>query len=210
MKSGILGGTFDPPHRGHLEIAARVCAALALDRVFFVLSFQPPHKRSECLTPFPARWEMLRAALAGRPEFVPLDIEREWGGTSYTVRTVTELIRRNPADDFWLILGADSLDELSGWKDPERIAQLVRIAVYPRDGTAGEAPPFLKARVDRVCGPAFDVSSSEIRDRVRRGADVRDLVPPAVWSIIAARRLYHPSGYRPGDDGRAEGKGGPA
>lgn len=209
MKSGILGGTFDPPHRGHLEIAVRARSALALDRVFFVPAYRPPHKQAVRSSPFSVRWEMLRAAIAGRPGFVALDLEREREGPSYTADTLERLRTLHPEDEFWLIVGADSLVEMPEWRDPERIARLARIAVYPRSGSGNDAPDFLKDRVDRVPGPLCEVSSSEIRARVKRGASARHLVPPAVWEIIRARGLYRSgssAGHAP--DGRTEEGGG--
>ncbi|MFH1144454.1 MAG: nicotinate-nucleotide adenylyltransferase [Candidatus Eisenbacteria bacterium] len=190
MRSGILGGTFDPPHCGHLQLAARSHEALELDRVLFIPSFRPPHKLAEELSPFDVRWEMLRAAIDGRPAFVALDLERRRGGVSYTVDTLLDLGARFPEDRFWLLLGGDSLADLSEWKDPERITALARIAVYPRGERTGPLPSFLAGRVDRVEGPLIEVSSSEIRRRVGAGESLCHLMPAAVERIVKERGLY--------------------
>jgi len=190
VRSGVLGGTFDPPHRGHLVLAERCRDALHLDRVLFVPAYHPPHKDAAELTPFPLRWEMLLAAIRGRPAYSALALEAERGGVSYTVETLRELHRRYPQDEFWLLIGADSLEEISDWKDPAGIARLARIAAYRRRG-AGTAPPeAVRDRVRIIEGPRVDVSSSEIRRRVRAGGSVEELVPDAVGEVIARERLY--------------------
>lgn len=190
MRSGVLGGAFDPPHLGHLQLARRSRAALKLDRVFFVLSYRPPHKRAEELSAFEVRWRMLTAALAPHPAFVPLTLEKDRGGISYTVDTLEELRRIYQEDEFWLLMGGDSLRDLPEWKDPERLPHLARIAVYPREGASLEVPPFLQGRVEIVAGPLLEVSSSQVRALARAGESVDHLVPAAVASVIAELGLY--------------------
>lgn len=190
MRTGVLGGTFDPPHLGHLVLADQCAASLALDEVLFVPAFRPPHKLDAVLTPFDLRVAMLRAAVANEPRASVLTLERDEGGISYTVRTLELLVAERPADELWLLVGEDSLDDLVHWRAPERIAELARIAVYHRRGAEGRVLPFLADRVTFIEGPLVDVSSSEIRERVAAGRSVRHLVPPAVLAIIAREGLY--------------------
>lgn len=190
MKLGILGGTFDPPHLGHLVLADQCAAALCLDRVFFIPAFQPPHKLERELSPFEVRLEMIGLAIAGDARFSVLTLEKERGGISYAVDTLTDLHRLHEGSTFWLLLGQDSLVDLPTWKDPERIASLARLAVYRREGSAEPLPGDFRARAEFVDGPLIDVSSTQLRQRLRRGLTVRHLVPEPVLDLIRRRGLY--------------------
>jgi nicotinate-nucleotide adenylyltransferase len=190
VRSGVLGGTFDPPHWGHLTLAAHCRRLLRLDAVFFVPAYLPPHKPSAALTPFPVRWKLLEAAIRETPEYIALPLEAERDGPSYTVETLRELRRRYPEDELWLLIGADSLEELATWKDPAEIAGLARIAAYRRRGASTRPPRVVAGRVQIVEGPLCDVSSSEIRRRVRAGESIASLVPPAVAELVRTEKLY--------------------
>jgi len=187
---GILGGTFDPPHVGHLVLASRCAAALQLDQVLFIPAYRPPHKEEHALSSFPLRLEMVRAAAEGNERFAVSELEADRGGVSFTVDTLTQLTGERPEDSFWLLLGRDSLDDLPHWRNPERILELARLAVYARAGYGAPVAGSVASRVDWVTGPGVDVSSSELREDVRQGRPVRYLVAQAVAEIIERERLY--------------------
>jgi nicotinate-nucleotide adenylyltransferase len=187
---GLLGGTFDPPHLGHLVLADQCAQALGLDQVAFVLAYRPPHKEDRRLTAFETRRRLLEAAIAADPRFTVMTLERDREAPSYTVETLRTLREQRPGDRFWLLLGEDSLDELHTWREPQEIARLARIAVYRRRGAAGTVPEMLRGRVEMVDGPLVDVSSSWVRARVRAGGSLRYLVPVGVAELIARERLY--------------------
>ncbi len=190
MELGILGGTFDPPHRGHCVLADQCVRALGLARVWFVPAFHPPHKLGRALTPFDLRLEMIRAATAADARFEVLETERHRGGVSYTVDTLRDLTRDHPGETFWLLLGEDSLADLAGWKDPEQIARLARLAVYRRPGTRSAIPAHLRRCARFVEGPPVDVSSTELRASLGRQEPVGDRIDPSVFAIIERERLY--------------------
>lgn len=190
MNLGILGGTFDPPHRGHLVLAERCADALDLETVYFVPAYRPPHKLDRRLSPFEARLSLVRAAIAGKPRFAALDLERNRGGISFTVETLRELRRRHPDAHLWLLLGLDSLHEIPSWRDPEEITRLARFAVYGRAGVAGEAPALLAENTTFIPGPLVDISSTELRSALRRGDSVGEMIPAAVQAEIERWGLY--------------------
>lgn len=185
---GVFGGTFDPPHLGHLVVASDACRALGLDRVVWVPSAVPPHKRDTVQAPAEARLEMVRAAVDGDPRFEACDIELRRPGPSYTVDTLRELAALHPGAELVLLIGADNLREIPTWRDPEGILALARVAVLSRDG-AGVPPdapiPATAVRVTRV-----DVSATEVRRRAAAGETIRYLVPDAVRALVERRGLY--------------------
>ncbi len=190
MRLGVFGGSFDPPHVGHVAVAERCSAALQLERVFLVPAFQPPHKLHRVLSPFAVRLAMVQAAIEGHPRLAALALEGERGGVSYTVDTLSELRRRFPEARFWLCLGSDSLREIAGWRDPEGIVALARLAVYRRGEEGVVVPPVLARRVDLVPGDLEPGSSTEARRRIGLGLAVDDLVAPGVLAIIRREGLY--------------------
>ena len=192
MRIGLFGGTFDPVHLGHLRAAESAREALALDLVAFLPSAVPPH-RSAPLTGAQDRLAMARLATEPHASFETWDTELRRPGPSYTVETVGALLGARPSDSFVLVVGADTWPEMAAWRDPERLLSLVEVAVVERPGspTAALAAPFPAVRgVVRVDGPALAISSTAIRDRVRRGLSVRYLVTDPVADYIAERSLY--------------------
>lgn len=190
---GIFGGTFDPPHVGHVAVAADVADALALDRVLWIPAREPPHKAPGSASPAGKRLAMVRAAAAADPRFGVETLELERGGPSYTIDTVRELRRRMPDAELFLILGADQARVFDTWRDPSGIAAEVSFAVMDRgDESAAEAARGLPAGARVVLTPVrrFDVSSTEVRARAREGRDVAGLVPAGVREIIERERLY--------------------
>lgn len=190
MNVGLFGGTFDPPHLGHLVLADQCAQALALDEVDFVLAYRPPHKEGRHLTGFDDRRRLLDAAVSDDPRFRILTLEREREGPSYTVETLRTLRTARPADCFWLLLGEDSLDEILSWREPQQIARLARLAVYHRLGASGVVPEAFRGRVDLIPGPRIEVSSTWIRAQVRAGRSARYLLPLAVDQRIRGEGLY--------------------
>jgi nicotinate-nucleotide adenylyltransferase len=192
LRLGLLGGTFDPPHIGHLVIAQQCRHVLDLDEIHVIVTGHPPHKESTALTPFRHRFEMARRAFGEDPGFLvdPLEGERE--GATYTVQTLRAVRKRHGEDpDYWLILGSDSLMELDTWKDPDEIVRLCRLAVYLRPGYE-EGRDFERWRphVDVVDGPLIDVSSTQLRGWIHQGRSARYLVSDAVLDYIRAEGLY--------------------
>jgi len=190
VKIGLMGGSFDPIHLGHLRAAENAREALSLHEVLFVPAASPPHKLAGSLSPARDRLAMVALATAGNPSFVPSDVELRRGGPSYTADTLAELKRERPEDELFLIVGSDTLGEMASWHEPARIFALATIAVASRPGMNGAlaAPP--SARVVRVEGPGLFLSASEVRRLLREGRSVRYLVPDAVSDYIASRRLY--------------------
>lgn len=183
---GILGGSFNPIHHGHLIVATRVAEALGLERVLVIPAARAPLKDPRELAPARDRWEMVKRAIRGDPLFEACDLELRRGGISYTVETLRELQRRRPAD-YRLILGADAARLLPRWKEVGEVLRLARIAVAarPGDGTVQGLP-----KKDIVEVPLLEISGTEIRDRVRRGLSIRYLVPAPVERYIHRRGLY--------------------
>jgi len=195
---GILGGTFDPPHLGHLWLATLATEALQLDRVLFMPAAQPPHKRRQEISGATDRLLMTRLAISDNRDFELSAIEMERPGPSYTVDSVEELQRQVGArTSLYLVMAADSLSQIETWREPDRLLSLVEWVVGPRPGVElpqrtaldrrfGEAAK----RIHLLSGPSLDVSSSEIRARVAAGHTIRYLVPRAVEELIVERSLY--------------------
>jgi len=198
MKVGILGGTFDPVHIGHLIIAEGVRVELGLEKVLFVPAGQPWLKLQHAITPAGYRVEMLRLAILPNLHFELSDVEVERSGPSYTIDTVVELRNRLGAQaDLFFILGCDALAQFPEWKEPSKLIQLCKLAVVPRANLAlpdlegvERRIPGITDRVSYVATPIIDISSSQIRERVARGSSIRHLVPDKVEEYIAKRRLY--------------------
>jgi len=203
MRLGLFGGSFDPIHLGHLLVAEEARDALRLDRVLFVPASRPPHKPGRALTPYTDRTRMVRLALRGNPGFELAELERDAARPSYTVETLRRLrAAPEPIDDLWLLLGGDSLEEIDTWREPEEIARLARLAVYPRPGwkagfaaAASPVPSHAarwaeEGRLRFLDGPPIDLSATAIRERAAAGRSLRFLVPEPVRRFIVERGLY--------------------
>jgi len=192
VKIGLLGGTFDPIHLGHLRAAETAREGLGLDLVALVAAGVPPH-RSGRLAAARDRYTMACLAVATHPRFDVWDTELERTGPSYTVDTLARLRVDRPDDDLVLLVGSDTWPEMPGWREPERLFALAEVAVLDRPGepTPSVVAPFPGARgVSRVEGPTLPISATMVRDRLRRGESVRYLVPEPVADYIAKRELY--------------------
>ncbi|MEE1013007.1 MAG: nicotinate-nucleotide adenylyltransferase, partial [Clostridia bacterium] len=197
---GIMGGTFDPPHVGHLMIAEYVREALDLEEVRFIPTGQIYYKDSSRTADPDDRLEMVRLAIAGNTRFTAdaMEIERE--GDTYTFETLEALKAAEPETAFTFIVGADSLDYMERWRHPERIFQCCSVAAVLRPGFSGEQMTEKKkeleqqfhARIEIVPAPLIRISSTELRQRLAEGKSVRYLIPEAVAEYIARHGLYRP------------------
>jgi nicotinate-nucleotide adenylyltransferase len=200
---GILGGTFNPPHIGHLVMAQEAREQLGLDRVVLMPVAVPPHKEADGDPGAEVRLALARLAAAGEEGVEVSTAEIDRGGASFTVDTLGELHERYPEQELTFIVGADMAHSLPAWREPERILELARLAVAEREGIAREdiaerlAPLHDGSRVTFFDMPRIDVSSSDIRRRVAEGRSVRHLVPDAVAQAIADRDLYRTTVGRP-------------
>jgi nicotinate-nucleotide adenylyltransferase len=199
---GVLGGTFDPIHHGHLVIAEEAREALGLERVLLVPAATPPHKPGQPVTDAAHRLEMARLAIAGNPAFSVSGLEVERGGASYTVETL-EALRAAGIEEPWFILSAEALAGLPTWREPERVLALARLAVVPRGGFepldrgwVAARFPGREERVRFLDGPLLPISGSVVRRRAAAGRSVRYLVPDAVAAYIAEHALYAEPAWR--------------
>lgn len=197
-KIGILGGTFDPIHLGHLQMAVEAYRQAELDQVLFMPAKIPPHKQGQRITEAVQRADMIRLAIEGRPEFIYSDFELQREGTTYTADTLQLLQERYPEHEFYFILGGDSLFHLEEWYHPEKIMERSVLLAISRYGIVREEidqqverlTNKYHARIQVVEMARMDISSSEIRDRVMRGKSIDGLVPDPVAEYIRRHALY--------------------
>ncbi len=200
LRIGIFGGTFDPPHVGHLLLAERAIVQLGLDRVLFVPAGTPPHKRVRRLSPAAHRLAMTRRAIAGNERFQVSTLELRRRGASYTVDTLRALGKRIPKARLFLLIGEDSLREFETWREPDAIRSLATLVVARRSRSKDEArAERAHPRVTRgnrlsavvwLAGEPLDLSSSRIREEARHGCSIRYLVPDRVAEYVSRHRLY--------------------
>lgn len=191
MNIGIFGGTFNPPHLGHLIVAEHVRETAGVDKIIFVPSFISPHKQAGEEKDAPARLEMVRLALKDNPQFEVSDIELQRKGTSFTFETVETIHANHPNDSLFFLIGMDNFIDFHSWKFPERIVQHAKLIVMNRPSyrRASTPLPFTESAIF-VDVPNIEISSSEIRAAVKAHRSIRYLVPPAVEEYITAHRLY--------------------
>jgi nicotinate-nucleotide adenylyltransferase len=197
QRIGVFGGTFDPPHLGHLILAAEARAQLRLDRLLWVLTALPPHKIGETITPLEDRLAMVKLALQDEPAFELSTVDIDRPGPHYTLDTIKILRNSLPTQEIILVIGGDSLHDLPRWHRPrDLVAACDEIGVMRRpadsvDLTALEAElPRLTSKVRFVDAPLLEIASHEIRERVLRGLPFRYFVAPGVYSYIIKHRLY--------------------
>lgn len=191
MKVGVFGGTFNPPHMGHLIVAEYVCEKLNLDRILFIPTAVPPHKQGLDIVEAHHRYEMVLCAIQGNRRFEASDVEITRGGVSFTVETLQYLHKQRHEDSFHLLIGVDNLMGFHTWKEPERILELASVVAMTRPGFS------LKSFDDKfrnrilICDvPEIAIESRTIRARVAEGKSIRYLVPVAVEAYIAKHNLY--------------------
>jgi nicotinate-nucleotide adenylyltransferase len=195
VRIGVLGGTFDPIHVGHLAAASAAVECAYLDRVLFIPSAQPPH-RGAAVAAASQRLEMCRLAVEGHEGFEASDIEVRRGGRSYTSETLAELKRVHPEDELWLILGWDAAKLFATWHEPAKVKQLASFVVVSRPGTP---TPYADELTATGLDPAHvvlclrhtpDVSGSALRQAIANGESISQSVPEAVAGYIAEHHLY--------------------
>lgn len=187
MKIGILGGTFNPIHIGHLILAEEAREKLKLDKVVFVPTYRPPHKSNGDIAGARQRYTMVRLAIKGNRYFAASDIEIKRQGYSYTIDTIRMFKERYPSDELYFISGSDLLNYLSEWKDLNEIIKMVKLIVATRPGYPLEKIP---SYITTVGIRAVDVSGFEVRRAIKEGRSFRYLVPEAVCSYITRKGLY--------------------
>jgi len=195
VRIGVFGGTFDPPHVGHLILAADAFEALRLDKLFFVPARAQPLKVDRpAIASASDRLEMVRLAIAGDARYAVDDTEINREGLSFTVDTLEGLSGRFEGSQLFLLLGEDSLASFDRWRKPERIRELATLAVMyrarPGGGTKTARPSLKRKGVETLSTRQVDVSSTEIRQRLSDGKSIRGFVPESVEKFIATRRLY--------------------
>jgi nicotinate-nucleotide adenylyltransferase len=208
MKLGIVGGTFDPIHIGHIAMAEAGADCVGLDRVLIVPAGVPPH-RAAAIAPAPDRLEMCRLAAAAHPRLEVSDVELRRQGPSYTVDTLRLLTAERPGAELHLLLGWDAAREINSWHEPDEVMRLARLVIVSRPGYPAPAVgDLLAAGIDpgrAVCCDAAtpDVESTDIRHLVEQGASLAGLLAPAVEEYVRRHGLY--AGVKSGDSGHNRG-----
>lgn len=193
---GILGGTFDPPHYGHLVLAETARVQLGLARVLFVPVGEPPHKPEQPITLASHRVAMVELAIADNPAFTLCRVDVDRPGPHYTVGTLALLRQEYPKAELFLLMGGDSLAQLLTWRDPAGIVRQAYLAVMPRPGCEPDlealerAVPGIQERLIWLASPHFDVAASDLRWRARERLPLRYLVPPPVEVYVREHHLY--------------------
>ncbi len=197
MKIGVFGGTFDPPHQGHLILVAAAQEQLGLDRIIWVLTPFPPHKLGQRISPLEARLTMVLLAIAGNQHFglSRVDIDRQ--PPHYAIDTMNILRHNNPKDSFYYLMGADSLNDLPAWHTPEIFVEACDgLGIIQRAGDAVDSTPLeaiipgLANKLHLLETPIIEISGSDIRARVMNGKQFRYLVPEKVYHYILNHKLY--------------------
>jgi nicotinate-nucleotide adenylyltransferase len=189
QRIGLFGGSFDPVHLGHLLVAQAVIEELGLDRLFFIPAAQSPFKPENKPTAASSRLQLLRLALAGKTNCEIDEQEIRRGGVSYTIETLRDYARRFQKAELFYLIGADNVAKLREWREASELARLAQFVVIPRSGQAPvNFPPPFRGRM--LKGFPFDVSSSQIRARVKEGLPIDHLVPPSVAEAIRNEKLY--------------------
>jgi nicotinate-nucleotide adenylyltransferase len=193
MTTGCLFGTFDPPHNGHVAIAEAMRKLVDLNEVWLVVTPLNPFKQGSAMSADSVRLYMTELAVSGRTGLRASDVEMALPQPNYTVDTLAEMRRSYPGEEFSLIIGSDNLASVHKWKEPTKILEHHRILVYPRPGAELHRQQAVFAdhpSVHWISAPMMDLSSTRIRQRVRDGLDVSELVPPAVNDYIVGNGLY--------------------
>lgn len=198
QKIGIMGGTFDPIHTGHLVIAEAVRMEYLLDKVLFIPSASPPHKQDSCVTDAQARYTMTILATNSNPYFFVSDIELRRQGPSYTIDTIKSLIELyGKRTDFFFITGADAIQELPTWKDIDDLLELCNFVAAARPGCINSIDNIVsffgekgRQRIHQLEAPELEISSTDIRERIRSGKSIKYIVPESVENYLCKEKLY--------------------
>ncbi|HVP21784.1 MAG TPA: nicotinate-nucleotide adenylyltransferase [Anaerolineaceae bacterium] len=197
MKIGIFGGTFDPPHMGHLILADEAYNQLHLDKLLWVLTPDPPHKQEQEISPAAQRLELVQAAILDNPYFELSRVELDRPGPHYAVDTVKILQQQYPGAELIYLVGGDSLRDLPGWHEPARLVELVSCFGVMRRmedeidlGTLERLIPGIIRKVRFIDSPIVDIASHDIRERIASGEPYRYLLHPAVFNVICQKKYY--------------------
>jgi nicotinate-nucleotide adenylyltransferase len=197
MRVGVFGGTFDPPHLGHLILATEALHQLRLDRLLWVLTQDPPHKHGQIIRPWEARFDMVRLATAGDPTFEISRVDIDRPGPHYAVDTMGILSRQLPQTKMFYLIGGDSLRDLPTWHQPRQFLEsCAGLGVMRRPGDSINLDalegvlPGISARVHFITAPLLDISSRDIRERIAAGRPFRYYLIPAVYQYILETNLY--------------------
>ena len=202
---GVFGGTFDPPHLGHLVLAEAALDQLALDRVLWVVAGQSPLKLHRAASPVELRLRLVEAAIAGHAQFALSRADVDRPPPHYSVDTVEIIGRERPEAELYFVMGEDSLRDLPRWRRPQDLAARCQLAVFQRPGVETDltqletAIPGLASRVQWIIAPEIDIASRDVRQRVRAGRSIRYLVPEPVREMIEQYGLYRAATARPAD-----------
>ena len=194
MKVCLFGGTFDPPHLGHLIIAQTIFEAENFDQIVFVPAYQPPHKNGMKISPVDQRLEMLKIAISENPNFVMSDLEIQRKGLSYSIDTIIEYKKQNnlSSNELFYLMGSDSLKQFKKWKDTKRIIDESRVIVAIRPGfRPSDIPNWILAKIQFASIPRIEISSTTIRDRWIDDKTIRYMVTESVWQYINKNKLYY-------------------
>lgn len=201
VRLGVFGGTFDPPHLGHLVLASEAAAQLGLDKVLWVITPDPPHKMHQVISPLALRLALLEAVLQGEPGFEISRVDLERPAPQYAVDTLRLLSDQCPGSQLYYLIGGDSLHDLPSWYAPDRLIALTAgLGVMRRPGDQIDLAslerrlPGLSAKLHYIDAPLLEISSRDLRERIRAGRPARHLMPPKVWELIQAGHLYSTNG----------------
>ena len=193
MKVCLFGGTFDPPHLGHLIIAQTIFEAENFDQIVFVPAYQPPHKNGMKISPVDQRLEMLNRAIKENPNFIMSDLEIERKGLSYSIDTIMDYKKQNNlnSNELFYLMGSDSLRQFKKWRDPKMIIDESRVIVAIRPGfRPSDIPNWILAKIQFASIPRIEISSTTIRERWVSDKTIRYMVTESVWQYINKNKLY--------------------
>lgn len=195
LKIALFGGTFDPIHHGHLILARDCIELLGLDRIVFIPNTISPHKEATVSAPGLARLEMIQAAIQGEPGFYVDDLELRRGGPSFAIETVEEYQRRHPGAKLFYLVGEDNIAKLHTWRRYPELREAVQFVAMrrPADPRAPSGPP--RSHDFPVVGRSIEISATEIRKRIAKGASVRYLIPAEALEVIERENLYKETTY---------------
>jgi nicotinate-nucleotide adenylyltransferase len=204
VRLGIFGGTFDPPHLGHLILASEAAEQLHLDTVLWVITPDPPHKQFQAVSPLPVRLALLEAALSDEPLFEISRVDLDRPGPQYAVDTLQLLAELYPGSELYYLIGGDSLHDLPGWYAPERLIALTTgLGVMRRPGDRIDMErlerllPGIAAKLCFIDAPLLEISSRDLRERIRSGRHARHFLSEAVWNLIQKNKTYTKASSNP-------------
>ena len=193
MKTCLFGGTFDPPHLGHLISAQTIFEAQNFDQIVFIPAYQPPHKNGHDISSIDHRFKMLKIAIKENPNFVLSDIEIKRRGLSYSIDTIRDYKNQNniKTDDLFYLIGSDALKEFHKWKNPQSIIDEAKVIVAIRPGfRPSDIPNWILEKIQFANIPRVEISSTTIRKRWAEDKTIRYMVTESVWQYINKENLY--------------------